>query len=254
MRGSTSKNSITGLCSCLGVLAVWKGLSLVVGADVILPPPEQAILKLISLFGTGSFWAAVGYTVIRGIAGFLLSFFLGTAAGIAAGTKPFFHAVLRPILQVIRSTPVMAVILLAVMWFTSDAVPVFVAFLMSFPIVCQNVIEGINNIDVKLLEMAQVYRIGKKDTLLHVSIPAIVPYLTAAATATLGLTWKVVIAAEVLSLPLHAVGTGMQFSQINLEAAEVFAWTITAILLSFLSEEAMKILVRSMVRNRGAAD
>lgn len=253
MRGFISKNRIIGLLSVLGVLLLWKGLAAMVGAEIILPPPEQAVLKLIALFKTGSFWSAVGCTVIRTGAGFFLSFFLGTAVGIAAGMSPHFYAALRPILQVIRSTPVLAVILLAVMWFTSDAVPVFVAFLMSFPVVCQNVIEGIRNVDRKLLEMAHVYRIEGRDILFHISIPAILPYLTAAATATLGLTWKVVIAAEVLSLPIHAVGTGMQFAQINLEAAEVFAWTIMAILLSFLSDALMKALVRAMGRKGRAA-
>jgi len=250
MRGSTSKNSVIGLISVFGILVIWKVLAGVVGADIILPPPEAAAGKLLSLFSTPSFWSAVGYTVIRGIAGFLLSFLFGTIIGIAAGMSSFFRALVRPVLQIIRSTPVMAVILIAVMWFTSDAVPIFVAFLMSFPIVCQNVIEGIGGVDSRLLEMASVYRISSRDVLIHVSIPAIVPYLTAAATATLGLTWKVVIAAEVLSLPLHAVGTGMQFAQINLEAAEVFAWTIVAVLLSFLSERLMNILVGKL-KHRG---
>ncbi|MBN2048980.1 MAG: ABC transporter permease subunit [Spirochaetales bacterium] len=251
MKDFISKTRLIGFLSLLLILLLWKLLSFFLKADIILPPPEKAFTVFLAFIRRRAFWAAVGATVLRGAAGFFLSFIAGTLVGLAAGANTLVHAFIRFPLQIIRSTPVMSVILLAVMWFSSDAVPVFVAFLMSFPIVCQNVLQGTLHVDPALLEMAAVYRLSRRDTLLHISFPAVLPYLGAAATATLGLTWKVVIAAEVLSLPLKAVGTGMQFAQINLEAAEVFAWTITAILLSFLSEELMKGITAAVKRKRG---
>jgi hypothetical protein len=51
-------------------------------------------------------------------------------------------------------------------------------------------------------------------------------------SAAVGITWKVVIAAEVLAMPIYSVGTKMQNARINLETAEVFAWTFVSIVLS----------------------
>ena len=62
--------------------------------------------------------------------------------------------------------------------------------------------------------------------------------------AGIGIAWKVVIAAEVLSQPVHAIGTGLQFSQLNLETAEVMAWTVTAVVLSGLSELVLDIFIK----------
>jgi len=52
----------------------------------------------------------------------------------------------------------------------------------------------------------------------------------------LGLTWKVVIAGEVLAQPLHGIGTGMFQAKLYLETGEVFAWTVCAIVLSAVTE------------------
>lgn len=55
----------------------------------------------------------------------------------------------------VRAVPVLAIILLAVMWLESNKVPVFVAFLMAFPIFEQNIQQGIRQTDSKLIEVAQ---------------------------------------------------------------------------------------------------
>jgi NitT/TauT family transport system permease protein len=66
-----------------------------------------------------------------------------------------------------------------------------------------------------------------------------VPYILSGLKSGIGVAWKSVIAAEVLSQPLRAIGTGLQFSQMNLETAEVMAWTVVAILFSWISETAL---------------
>lgn len=143
----------------------------------------------------------------------------------------------------------MSVILLAFIWFSSGTVPVFAAFLMSFPILFENVFTGVMQTDKKLLEMGQLYRLSPFQQLYHITIPSLVPYLIAGARGTIGMTWKVVIAAEVLTVPRKGIGSGMQFSQINLETGEVMAWTVAAILLSAASQGIFKLLL-AIVRKR----
>ncbi|HUX21855.1 MAG TPA: ABC transporter, partial [Spirochaetia bacterium] len=68
----------------------------------------------------------------------------------------------------------------------------------------------------------------------------------AAMSSAVGITWKVVIAAEVLSQPLHAVGSGLQLSKYRLDTAGVFAWTAVAIVLTALSEQGLELVDRSI--------
>jgi NitT/TauT family transport system permease protein len=66
----------------------------------------------------------------------------------------------------------------------------------------------------------------------------------AGAKNALGLSWKVVVAGEVLSQPARALGTGMQNARIMLETAEVFAWAAAGVLLCALSDALFDRLAR----------
>ncbi len=221
------------------LIAIWEAASLIVHEQIILPSPWVTALDLEKLFVSPSFWAAVGTTVLRGFAGFVISCGAGVIVGIAAGALSAIRSAVAPLLTVLKATPVMSVILLALIWFAAGWVPVFVAFLMVFPIVCGNIIEGIRNADRNLLAMCAVYRIPRRRIVSSLYLPSVFPYLIAAMSTSLGLTWKVVIAAEVLSQPLHAIGTGLALAKFRLDTADVFAWTVVAIVLSALSEGAL---------------
>ncbi len=224
----------------LSLLLIWEIAARLVGSAIIIPTPENTLLKLAQLLQTGGFWDAVGATIARGLLGFLVSLFTGVIVGVAAGASSIVRSGVSPVLTVLRATPVMSVILLALIWFQSDWVPVFVAFLMVFPILCGNMIEGVRNVDRGLLKMTSIYGIRRRRVIFGVYLPSALPYLMAAMTSAVGITWKVVIAAEVLSQPLHAVGTGLQLSKYRLDTAAVFAWTFVAIALTALSEHALE--------------
>ncbi len=236
--------------SALVLLFVWYAAARFINLPIILPTPAEAAKILISYIRTEVFWQAVGATSLRALRSFLITFAAGTAAGLAAGWIPWVRAALSPLVTVVRTIPVMSVILLAFIWFSSGAVPVFAAFLMSFPILFENVFTGVVETDKKLLEMGRLYGLSTSQQLYHITIPSLVPYLIAGARGTIGMTWKVVIAAEVLTVPRKGIGSGMQFSQINLETGEVMAWTVAAILLSAVSQGVFKLLLAVIRRKR----
>lgn len=245
MKTITGKKSrVTTLISVLLIIVLWKSIALAVGREIIIPSPEKAFVEFLDLVGSRTFYSAVAATVFRGGIGFFISGLLGLVIGIAAGSNRFFHDLIRPVLTIIRTTPVMSIILIALIWFHTDMVPVYVSLLVAFPIVCGNVIEGIRRVDDKLLEMAHVFRVRQRRILWELLLPSVFPYFLAGASTALGITWKVVIAAEVLSQPVHALGSGLYEAKIQLETAEVFAWTGIAILLSGLSEWALNLVMR----------
>lgn len=236
--------------SILVLLVLWEAVARIIGSQIIVPTPAATFIKLVRLLATPSFWTSVAATVSRGVLGFVISLAAGVLVGVAAGASSLIRSGVSPVLTVLRATPVMSVILLALIWFRTDWVPVFVAFLMVFPILCGNVMEGVRNVDVGLLRMAGVYEIPRKRVIAEIYLPSAVPYLIAAMRSAVGITWKVVVAAEVLSQPLHAVGTGLQLSKYRLDTAGVFAWTFVAIALTALSERALEWIERRIPWHR----
>ena len=244
------------LYSALGIillLGVWKLISMLVASEIILPAPEQTLLKTVRFFIDPDFYRALGITLLRGIAGFTISCAAGGIVGIAAGSWPRFHFLLRPFLSTIKATPVMSVILIALIWFSTGTVPVFSSFLMAFPIITGNIIQGIREVDTDLLKMARVFNVPKGRVLTGIKIPSVFPFFLSGASTALGITWKVVIAAEVLAQPLHALGTGLYEAKLRLETAEVFAWTIIAIGLSAATEAIFHAIISRFRRGTPTA-
>lgn len=231
-----NKNLILPILSIFTVLVIWKVSALIIGAEVLLPSPETVLHSLYKIVTEENFLKKLSSTFLRGIIGFAISLTSGLIIGIPAGIFKTFRKVVSPIISVIRSTPVISLILLALIWFNVDYVPIFVAFLMAFPIVCGNIIQGITTVDKNLLEMATAYKISLKKQIFQIYIPSIIPFIIAGASLSLGVIWKVIVAAEVLSQPRWGVGTSLNEAKAFLITEEVFAWTVVAILLSGITE------------------
>jgi NitT/TauT family transport system permease protein len=236
MLNSTTKNSLLTTASMLVLVLVWKLLALYWHQEIIMPSPEVTVVRLWTVLHSASFWPSVGLTIGRGLLGFFISCGLGLLLGFMAGFSAPIYWLLQPWVTVIRTIPVMSVIILAIIWFQSDIVPIFVTFLMIFPIIYGNVVAGIKNTDKQLLEMARMYRVKTRRIVFELYIPSILPYLLAGASNAMGITWKVIIAAEILSQPLYGIGTKLMIAKIDLETAQVLAWTVVTIIISFVFE------------------
>jgi len=231
-----SKNKIISFFSVLLLLVIWKIISILYNSDLILPSPESTIISTLKLMGSENFLLIVGVTILRGLIGFVFSFILGIGLGIIAGINNSFNAFLKPILVTIRSTPVISLILLALIWFKIDMVPVFIAFLTMFPFICTNIIDGVRNVDHELIEMAQFYNVGKRNIIKEVYLPAITPFIFSGASSAMGIGWRAIIIGEVLSQPQFGIGTLMHTAQTYLLVNEVIAWTIIAVIISYIFE------------------
>jgi NitT/TauT family transport system permease protein len=157
-------------------------------------------------------------------------------------------AFFRPFIILMRSTPVMSVIILALIWFKRDNVPIFVTFLMAFPIVVQNIIEGIQSIDGDLMEMVTTYRVSLRRRYTYLILPSLAPYLAAGISAGLGITWKVLIAAEVLAYPTWGIGAQMDTARVYLQTDKVFAWTLIVVVLGLVFDYLLDFVLKKPFR------
>ena len=253
MRVSVTGRNGIGLLAIICVLLGWQLAATLIHMPLILPTPRQAFIQIGALIITGDFWHHLWATLSRGLSGFGLSLFFGLAVGVLAGTNRNAGAFCRPLIILMRSTPVMSVIILALIWFKRDTVPVFVTFLMAFPIVSQNIIEGAGSIDRNLLEMATVYRISKRRQFTKLYLPSLVPFLAAGISAGLGITWKVLIAAEVLAYPAWGIGAQMDTARVYLQTDKVFAWTLIVVALGLCFDYLLDYLLKRPFQTRQEA-
>ena len=141
-------------------------------------------------------------------------------------------ALLAPVMQLVKATPVASFIILALVWVRGSALSVLISFLMVLPVLYSAVRTGIAGADVQLLEMAAVFRLPPGRSLRSIWLPAVLPAFRQGCSVALGICWKSGVAAEVIGLPNGSIGDALYRAKITLSTGELFAWTFVIILLS----------------------
>ena len=242
------KNRHIGLISIIVMLAVWEVVALRINSEQIMPGPWATLSATLRLFAEKDFLLVVGNTLFRGLIGFAIALILGIGLGIWAGVNEKFEAFLKPWIVVMRSIPVVAFILLALIWFKSGSMPVFIGILTMFPMICTNVIEGIRNVDGKLVEMAKFYQISEKRIIREVYVSAIAPFVVSGISSAFGIGWRAIVIGEVLSQPEFGIGSRMHAAQSFLNVDVLIAWTLIAILISFLFEKIIRWGEKNLIK------
>ncbi len=195
-------------------LGVWQLVSLLVHNNVMLVGPVETAESLVRLVRAADFWASVWYTFWRIGLGFASAACLGIVLAFFSAAHPILREFLSPFFAALKSVPVASFVILLLVWFGSKNLAFFTAFLVVLPILYGNTLEGLLAADRKLLEMADVFF-----------------------SLALGMSWKAGVAAEVIGQPLHSVGNRLYQSKIYLETADLLAWTVVIILISYLVEK-----------------
>lgn len=232
------------------LLLVWQLASVRIASVLILPPPILVFSRLLKLIQETIFWEHIFHTMFRTIVSFFYSLVISIVLGIIIGFSKTCSLLLKFPLSIIKATPVVSFILLALFWFTTSEVPIFVSVLMTLPIITAAIAHGISTIDKNLIQMAEVYAFSKMQRWRHLYIPSVFPSFASGSLSAFGLSWKVVVAAEVISLPKRALGTALQTAKVHIETADVFAISLLIIALSFLFEIALSRFFRLAMKWR----
>lgn len=213
-------------------VAVWAALALLVNRELLLPAPWVVVRRLGELAVTAAFWRITAVSIGRVLLGITAAVALGTGMAVACAASKTADALLRPLMTVVKSTPVASFVVLALVWIARDWLPVFISLLMVLPVVWSNVCTGIRSTDPALLELAQVYGWPRGRILRRIYLPGVRPHFLSALRSGIGFGWKSAIAAEVLTVPHSAIGRMIYESKLYLQTTDLFAWTLAVILLS----------------------
>jgi NitT/TauT family transport system permease protein len=230
-------------------LVVWQVAAIAVHQDLLLVGPGAVLLRLGDLVRTASFWATVWYSFARIVAGFLLAAVAGVLGAALAATSRVADALATPLIAAVRSTPVVSFIILVLMWADAGSLATIISFTMVLPVLYTNVLDGIRHRDRSMLEVATVFDVPLLRRLPAIDVPAVLPFFIAGCKVGVGLAWKSGIAAEVIGLSQGSIGERLYQAKIFLSTADLFAWTLVIVALSFAFER-LVVVVLARVQTR----
>ena len=242
-----------GLFAALFWLVVWQLGAWAVGHSLLLPGPAETAARFLRLVCGAGFWARVGVTALRVLGGFALGSCAGCLLAVAAAASPAARVLLRVPVQLLKAAPVASFIILALLWVRSRWLALLISGCMALPILYTALLEGIQQADRGLLEMARVFRLPPLRALRAVWLPQVLPYLAQGLRLALGLCWKSGIAAEIIALPRGSIGEAFYAAKLALATDELFAWTAAVLLLSAACERLLGLALGIAARRLGGA-
>ena len=250
---SKLKRAAITAISILFWLVIWQIIAMKINSKILLVSPIEVAGRLIRLVPMSDFWNSVLFSAGRILLGFALGMTAGCILALAAGKLKIIRVLFAPLISAMKSIPVASFTILALIWIGSKDLSVLVSFLICVPIVYANMLEGIDNLDPKLKEMSKIFSIPPWKRFTGVYLSQLLPYFRSAVRLAVGLCWKSGVAAEVIGIPDGSMGEKLFESKVYLETADLFAWTLAVILLSWLCEKVFVSLV-ALLQRRVCAD
>lgn len=238
------------ICRSLLIAALWLGIwafaAWRVGKPLLLPSPLAVAVRLFEMMQTADFYRVTANSLWNILSGILIAVLGGSILAIITSRISLLREAILPVMTVIKATPVASFIILALIWIGAAKVPTFITILMVLPVVWTNLDEGFTRIDPQLVEVAKVYQMPLLRRLKVLILPSVKPYFVSACRTSLGLAWKAGIAAEIIAMPRDHIGTMIGEGKLYLMTTDMFAWTVTVILLSLIIEYIFTALLRKL--------
>lgn len=218
-------------------LLLWEIVNIWVGNDILLVGPITAVKAFFVNLVKPGFLLNIGTSFGSILLGLLVGFILGVTLGIVSYRFRLFNEVFSPFVSMLKSIPVASFVVILLIWAGPRMLATYISLLIVFPTIYVNVKSGLEGTGREMLEMAEVFGMSFGRKLLYVYKPALSPFLKSSLKISVGMGIKSGIAAEIIGLPSHSIGERLYMSKISLSTADLFAWTVTIILVGYIMEK-----------------
>ena len=247
-----NKKKIITVAVCIVLwVAIWQIASVIINNEIFLPGPVKVSESFFSLAKTSDFYAGISFSAGHIALGFIIGVSLGIILAIISSLSAYAETFISIPVKILRTVPVASFVILALLWVNAENLSVLISAFMVCPVIYTNVLTGLKNTEIKMLQMAQIFRFTRSKKIWYVYLPAVYPQLHSAMITCAGLAWKSGIAAEIIGLIRHSIGNRLYQSKIYLQTDELFAWTITIIIISLIFEQLLKLLLKLIAKSFG---
>jgi NitT/TauT family transport system permease protein len=164
------------------------------------PPPSAVLVEMFKLVQESSFWMSAFLSTLRVFEGFFAAMLIGIPLGLAMAVSRTFYGITFPVFEVLRPIPPLAWVPASIIfWPTQELSIAFVTFLGAFFTIVINVLGGAQAIDVRYFQAARSMGSSTWDIFRRIILPGTLPSIVVGATVGVGITWAVVVAAEMIS-------------------------------------------------------
>ena len=241
----------TKVAGVLALLLVWYVLSATEVLDPSsVPGPGATFSALARELGQGTFWGAVGSTVLAWALGLAIGGVLGLLLGTVVGLSRFFERSTAGVVEFFKTVPVIAVLPLAILVLGTTLVMkvVLVSFAVAWPLLVQTSY-GVKSMDPVIRDTARALRIGRLRRFVTVVVPSAAPFIATGLRVAAASALTITIVTELIA---GGSGLGVQITTAAISGAtalpSMYALIIAAGLLGVTVSLAFSAAERRLLR------
>ncbi|HTA19896.1 MAG TPA: ABC transporter permease [Polyangia bacterium] len=165
-----------------------------------LPAPSSVLATWSHLVFDRGYWHSWLASFVRVAGGFAAAVIVGVPFGLAMAMSRRFRGLAFPVFELLRPVPPLAWVPAAIIfWPTQELSIDFVIFLGAFYTIVLNVLGGADSIDPRLIQVARSMGASRSNIFRKLVFRAVLPSLLVGMDVSIGITWEVVVAAEMIS-------------------------------------------------------
>lgn len=230
-------DSAISTISVIIIVIGWSIISVVENNPIVFPAPNVILSSMINLLLSAGTYAIIGTTLLRLIISLALSSALGIAIGLVAGINRRYEALMKPVVTLLRTIPIVTVIVIFWISVGYQNAPYVITFLMIFPIVYQATLSGVKEIQSEYLDVLKLEsKVVNMQIIKEVYVPLIMPFIKTAFLQSLGLGFKVLVTAEFIVQAKGSIGYMIYLEKQNLNFHLVYSWTFMIVIVVLLIE------------------
>ena len=232
-----NKKRYETLAFCLGILltgVLIQTAGWLKSDRLVFPDVGEIVAAFVRMLGTGKTWRQIGMTLLHLAEALAVSTVIGTALGLLQGRSPFIRTLLKPLMILLRSIPMIVMTVIIMVLTRYENVPLLATSLMLIPLISEATCEGFLRIDPELID---VYRMNSGFTprvLFQVYLPLMAGYLKQAYVNAVGMGIKLTVTTEYLVQARDTLGKAVYSSSYFSDYDEVYAYALIMILLAVL--------------------
>lgn len=164
------------------------------------PAPSEVLAVWAGVIAEAGYWQSWYNSVFRVLAGFTAAMLVGIPFGLLLAVNRTAFGIGFPVFEVLRPIPPLAWVPASIIfWPTQEMSIAFVTFLGAFYTIVINVVGGAKSIDQRYFQAAQSMGSSKWDIFRRIILPGTLPSIMVGSAVGMGITWEVVVAAEMIS-------------------------------------------------------
>ena len=246
-----SRRTRLGWATVIAVLLIWWLLTALTGvvSAARFPAPKEVWESLVQIaidgYANGRLHQHVLHSLQLVAMGFAVAIGVGVPLGLLMGFSRKAEALINPAFLLLRPIPPLAWIPLAIVWLgLGDAAKILVIFVAAFVPSVINSYTGVRNIDIPVLEAAQMLGIRGAKLVLEVLVPGALPMIFTGLRLSLQASWTTLVAAELIG-SLYGLG-----SILNQGAQDIYPAMILVAMVSVAICGGLTTALLSMLENK----